>query len=86
MTTQLLIRLPDALARRLKRRVPPRQRSAFVQRLLEDALSAGDDSDDPLYLAALEVEKDATLAAEMAEWDLLAGDGLTESEASRRPE
>jgi hypothetical protein len=86
MTTQLPIRLPDALARRLKRRVPPRQRSAFVQRLLEDALSAGDDSDDPLYLAALEVEKDATLAAEMAEWDVLASDGLTESEAHRRLE
>jgi hypothetical protein len=34
---------------------------------------------DSLYLAALEVEKDETLAAEMAEWDLLVGDGLTKS-------
>jgi len=45
-----------------------------------------DDLNDPLYLAALEVGKDEALAAEMAEWDLLAGDGLTESEASGRPE
>jgi hypothetical protein len=44
------------------------------------------DLNDPLYLAALEVEKDEALAAEMAEWDLLSGDALTESEASRRPE
>jgi hypothetical protein len=41
---------------------------------------------DPLYLAALEVEKDEALAAEMAKWDAHAGDGLTDSEASRRPE
>lgn len=37
--------------------------------------------DDPLYRAALEVERDERLAAEMAEWDDTAGDGLA-SEAS----
>lgn len=32
---RVLVRLPEELARRLKRRVPARQRSMFVQRLLE---------------------------------------------------
>lgn len=75
-TQQLLIRLPEELAKRLKRRVPVRERSAFVQRLLEQALPASEDEDDPLYRAALEVERDEQLAAEMAEWDAAVGDGL----------
>jgi hypothetical protein len=73
---QLLLRLPEDLVRRLRRRVPARQRSAFVQALLERALPEGDDASDPLYLAALAVEDDPALAAEMAEWDATAGDGL----------
>ena len=64
----LLIRLPEELVRRLKRRVPLRARSAFVRELLEQALPPGDE-DDALYLAALAVERDERLAAEMAEWD-----------------
>jgi hypothetical protein len=56
--------------------VAPRHRSAFVQRLLEDALPVVPDDADPLYLVALAVEADEFLAAEMAEWDGLAGDGL----------
>jgi len=36
----------------------------------------GDTADDELYLAALEVERDEALAAEMAEWDVTVGDGL----------
>ena len=77
MTAQpLLLRLPDDLVRRLRRRVPARQRSAFVQGLLERALPETEDADDPLYLAALEVERDLALADEMAEWDVTSGDGL----------
>ncbi len=75
-TEQLLIRLPEELARRLKRQVPARGRSAFVQRLLEQALAPEGGEDDPLYQAALEVEQDERLAAEMAEWDGTAADGL----------
>lgn len=55
-TQQLLVRLPEELARRLKRRVPAR---------------------DLLYQAALEVERDERLAAEMAEWDVTLEDRLT---------
>ena len=75
-TQQLLVRLPEELARRLKRQVPARGRSAFVQHLLEQALAPEGGEDDPLYRAALEVEQDEQLAAEMAEWDGTIGDGL----------
>jgi predicted DNA-binding protein len=82
-TQQLLIRLPEELVKRLKRRVPARKRSAFVQRLLEQALPVNDGEDDPLYRAALEVERDEQLAAEMAEWDTAVNDGLEAVETPR---
>lgn len=42
----MLFRIPDALAARFRQAVPPpRQRSAFVAKLMEQALS----EDDPLY-------------------------------------
>ncbi|WP_298069135.1 hypothetical protein [uncultured Mailhella sp.] len=62
---QMLFRIPDPLAARFKQAVLPRQRSAFVTKLIEQALP---EDDDPLYLLALEVERDATLNAEMSEW------------------
>ncbi len=83
-TQQLLVRLPEELARRLKRRVPARHRSAFVQRLLEQALPADEGDNDPLYQTALAVERDVQLAGEMAEWDGTIGDGLA-SEAGTVP-
>ena len=75
-TQQVLIRLPEELAQRLRRRVPARGRSAFVQRLIEEALPADEGEDDPLYLAALDVEQDKQLAAEMADWEVAIEDGL----------
>jgi hypothetical protein len=69
-TQQLLLHLPDELIRRLRRAVPARQRSKFIQDLLEQALPPdGVVESDPLYLAALSVEADEALAAEMAEWE-----------------
>lgn len=69
-TQQLLLHLPDDLVRRLRRAVAPRQRSKFIQDLLEQALPPdGVAEADPLYLAALDVENDETLAAEMGGWD-----------------
>jgi hypothetical protein len=41
-TTQVLIHLPDELVRRFKRHISVRQRSRFIQRLLEDALPPED--------------------------------------------
>ena len=81
---QLLVRLPEELARRLKRQVPARSRSAFVQQLLEHALLPDDSDDDPLYRAALQVEEDKQLAAEMADWDGTVADGLEPDDAAAR--
>ena len=83
-TQQLLVRIPvvripEQLARRLKQRIPARGRSAFVQRLLEEALPPDEGEDDPLYRAALAVEQDTRLTAEMAEWDATIAGGLTPS-------
>jgi hypothetical protein len=75
-TQQLLLRIPEELARRLKRQVPARGRSAFVQHLLEQALAPEGGEDDPLYQAARQVEQDERLMAEMAEWDGTIADGL----------
>jgi hypothetical protein len=85
-TTQLLIRLPDALARRFKRRVGVRQRSKFVERLLEEALPVEDVADDdPLYQAALAVEQNSQLMSEMAEWEEAAvADGLDSNKTPGR--
>jgi hypothetical protein len=70
MTQQLLVRLPEELVRRFKRAVPLRQRSKFIERLLDQVLPPDEiDDRDPLYQAALAVEQDEALAAEMAEWE-----------------
>ena len=77
---QVLLHLPDDLASRFKAAVPPRQRSAFVAGLLQKALP---EDEDPLYLIALEVEKDERLNAEMAEWDVVVGDGIEDTDEAR---
>ena len=83
-TTQLLVRLPDELVRRFRRRVPARERSRFIQRLLEQTLPPADaGDDDPLFQAALAVEQDEKLAAEMAEWEAATiADGLGDADQS----
>ena len=87
ITQQLLLRLPEDLVRRFKRTVAPRERSKFVQHLLERALPPDEVSDsDPLYRAALEVERDEALAAEMEEWETATiDDGLRSGWSRDRP-
>jgi hypothetical protein len=85
-TEQLLLRLPEELARRFRRAVPNRERSLFVAQLLEQALPPEDSDDDPLYRAALEVERDEKLNAEMAEWETATlEDGLETEVPTSRP-
>jgi len=69
-----------------KHNVPVRQRSKFVQRLLGDALPPEDGSDDdPLYQAALAVEKEHELTTEMAEWEVATiADGLSDGGPSKK--
>ncbi len=78
---QMLFHIPDPLAARFRQMVPPRQRSAFVAKLMEQALP---EDDDPLYRLALEVERDAALNAEMREWrEGLIADGIRGGEYAK---
>ncbi len=88
MMQQLLVRLPEELVRRFRRAVAPRQRSKFIAQLLDQALPPDQVSDsDPLYQAALAVERDEALAAEMAEWEAATiADGFAADPAKRAPE
>ena len=71
---QMHFHIHDPMAARFRQAVPPRQRSAFVTKLMEQALP---EDDDPLYQLALEVERDAALNAEMREWrEGLIADGI----------
>ncbi len=61
MATQLLlVRIPEELARRL----------------LEQTLAPEGGEDDPLCRAAMAVEADERLTAEMTDWDSTVADGL----------
>jgi hypothetical protein len=86
-SVQLLIRLPQSVARRFRRYVAVRQRSRFIERLLNEALPPEEVADDdPLYQAALDVERDERLASEMAEWEEAAlADGINDGESRRKP-
>lgn len=86
---QMLIHVPDDIAIRFKQIVPARQRSAYVSKLLKNALPLSEE-DDPLYHIALAVEQDAALNAEMREWrQAVIADGIRgieygeESDATR---
>lgn len=61
---QMLFHIPDTLPAD-SGWLPPGQRSAFVAKLMEQALP---DADDPLYQVALAVEQDSAQNAEMQEW------------------
>ncbi len=70
----MLFHIPDGVAERFKQAVPARQRSAFIARLMEEALP---EDEDPLYKIALEVEQDSALNAEMGAWrNGLIADGI----------
>jgi hypothetical protein len=82
---QILLHLSEDIARRFKQAVPARQRSRFVEQLIQEALPSEDD--DPLYRIALEVQQDEALNAEMAEWERTGvSDGLEQLPPWRAPE
>lgn len=70
---KVLISIPDSLYSRMTATIPPRQRSRLIARLLEDELRKREQE---LYQAALAVEQDEELGAEMREWDVTLGDGI----------
>jgi hypothetical protein len=71
---QMVLHIPDNLAKRFRQVVPSPQQNDFLAKALEDALSL---AEDPIYLAALAVEQDGALNAEMKEWhDACIADGI----------
>ncbi len=70
---KILISVPDQLALRMKSFIPARQRSKIITVLLETEISRREQL---LYETALAVEKDASLAKEMNDWDVTLQDGL----------
>jgi hypothetical protein len=70
---KVLVSIPDSLYSRMTATIPPRQRSRLIAKLLEDELRKREQE---LYQAALAVEQDGELGAEMREWDVTLGDGI----------
>ena len=76
---QVLLHLPDEIAQRFRSAIPARQRSAYVQKLLEAALPP---EDKDAWLARVATEAQAEfdahpeLQAEAEVWDGASGDGL----------
>lgn len=70
---KVLVSIPDSLYSRMTATIPPRQRSRLIAKLLEDELKKREQE---LYQAALAVEQDEELRAEMREWDVTLGDGI----------
>jgi len=70
---KVLISIPDSLYSRMTATIPPRQRSRLIAKLLEDEVRRREQE---LYQAALAVEQDEDLGAEMREWDVTLGDGI----------
>lgn len=75
---QVLLRLPDDLAYRFRQAVPARERSAYVQKLLEQALPPKDD--DWLYKVALAATADQEHDQEWRDWEVTAADGVDAEE------
>ncbi len=70
---KVLISIPDSLYARMKAAIAPKQRSRVIAKLLEDEVAKREQQ---LYQAALAVEQDEGLNAEMKDWDVTVGDGI----------
>lgn len=72
-----MVSVPNELYARIRTKIPERQRSKFIVKLIEKELKR---QDDELYKIALAIEKDAILSEEMKDWDVTAGDGIDNNE------
>jgi len=70
---KVLVSIPDSLYSRMIATIPARQRSKLIAKLLEDEVEKREQE---LYQAALAVEQDEALGAEMKDWDVTSGDGI----------
>lgn len=72
---QLLIHLPDNLANRFRALVPPKQRSKYIESLLNEALAK---KNDELSASAIAIEKDANINSLIRDFEIVSGDGIDE--------
>jgi len=70
---KVLVSIPDSLYSRMMATIPPRQRSKLIAHLLEGEVKKREQEH---YQAALAVEQDEELSAEMKDWDVTLGDGI----------
>lgn len=85
-TQQILIRLPEDVAARLKAAVPARQRNKFVADLVARAVARREDELAKIAAAVTDEERrNPELAQEMRDWEATIGDGIEEHVASKKP-
>lgn len=76
-TQQILIRLPEEVAAKLRAAVPARQRNKFVADLVATAVARQDDELAKIATAVTNEEKrNPKIAREMRDWEATVGDGL----------
>lgn len=71
---KVLISIPSQLAIRLRAAIPTRQRSKIITHLIEKEIEKRENA---LYQCAVAVENDATLQAEMLDWEITFNDGFS---------
>ncbi len=78
-TQQILIRLPEDIAARLKAVVPPRQRNKFLADLVTTAIVHHEEKLGRIAAAVTEDErKNPKLRQETREWEVTIADGMEE--------
>jgi hypothetical protein len=83
-TRQILIRLPEEIAAKLKAAVPARQRNKFVADLVASAVARHEDKLAKIADAVTKDEKRIpTIAQETRDWDATVGDGLVQEHGAR---
>ena len=70
---KVLISLPDDLYARMLAVIPTRRRSSIIADMLKREIEKRERE---LHNAALAVERNEQLKAEMADWDVAVGDGI----------
>jgi len=87
-TQQILIRLPEDVAAKLKAAVPARQRNKFVVDLVATAVARYEDDLAKIASAVTDEEtSNQKIAQEMRDWETSAGDGLEEKQGTHeKPE
>ena len=80
-TQQILIRLPEDVASRLKAAVPARKRNKFVADLVARAVARHEKELAKIAAAVTEEERrDSKLKREMSDWEATVGDGIEEQQ------